>query len=68
MTLAGDLGCGVGDSRTGFGDLCSSTELVVSAFTWNGSEVLLWLSVAYLQKSNNPYDEPAKQLQSSKGI
>lgn len=54
LTLAGDLGCGVGDSQTGFGDLYSSTketESVGNAFTWTESEVWLWLSVAYLQKT-----------------
>lgn len=44
----------MGDSRTGFGDLYSSTketESACNAFTWTGSEVWLWLSVAYLQQT-----------------
>ncbi len=49
LTLAGDLGCGVGDSQTGFGDLYSSTKETESA--GNGSEVWLWLSVVYLQQT-----------------
>lgn len=54
LTLAGDLNCRVGDSQTGFEDLYSSakeTEFAGKAFTWTGSEVWLWLSVAYLQQT-----------------
>lgn len=71
LILAGDLGWGVGDSWTGFGDLYSSTketELVGNAFTWTGSEVWLWLSVAYLQETETLTMNPSNNYKALKGF